>query len=204
MLTFPPFRLDPADERLWRDDHEVRLRRKPFAILRYLAENPHRLVTQKELVAAVWGKVAMSESLVRTHVHALRNAIGGGIVETVVGRGYRFIADVKNAEDPVLVTESRVPARTSILIGRGDALEVLRAALKDVVGGEPRMIFVVGEPDIGKTAVAEAFLAEVTPERTAWVVRGVCVERYASGETYLPALDAITAFARSQAGSGRI
>ena len=39
MLSFPPFRLDPDDERLWRDGREIRLRRKPFAILRYLAEN---------------------------------------------------------------------------------------------------------------------------------------------------------------------
>src|SRR5262245_36625407 len=40
VLSFPPFQLDPADERLWRDGRELRLRRKPFAILRYLAENP--------------------------------------------------------------------------------------------------------------------------------------------------------------------
>ena len=200
MLTFPPFRMDPADERLWRDGQEVRLRRKPFAILRYLAENPHRLVTQDELVAAVWGKVAMSESLVRTHVHALRNAIGGGIVETVVGRGYRFVAKVVTAEGPELAAEPQAPKKESILVGRGDALEGLRAAWKDTLGGGRRMIFLVGEPGIGKTAVAEAFLGEVAQARTGWVARGVCVEQYGSGEAYLPVRDAIRTFARSSAG----
>jgi DNA-binding response OmpR family regulator len=38
---------------------ELKLRRKPFAILKYLAMHPRRLVTQEELVEAVWGKVAM-------------------------------------------------------------------------------------------------------------------------------------------------
>jgi len=50
VLSFPPFRLDVADERLWKDGTEIKLRRKPFAILKYLATHPRRLVTQEELV----------------------------------------------------------------------------------------------------------------------------------------------------------
>ena len=68
VLSFPPFRLDVADERLWKDGTELKLRAKPFAILKYLAMHPRRLVTQEALIEAVWGKVAMSESLLRTHV----------------------------------------------------------------------------------------------------------------------------------------
>jgi len=40
VLSFSPFRLDVADERLWRDGTELKLRRKPFAILKYLATHP--------------------------------------------------------------------------------------------------------------------------------------------------------------------
>ena len=97
LLSFPPFRLDLDAEQLWRGDKEVQLRRKPFAILRYLAQNPQRLVTQAELVEAVWGKIAMSESLLRTHVHDLRGVLGEGIIDTVVGRGYRFAAEIEHA-----------------------------------------------------------------------------------------------------------
>jgi DNA-binding response OmpR family regulator len=38
--SFLPFRLDLANERLWREEQLITLRPKTFAILRYLAENP--------------------------------------------------------------------------------------------------------------------------------------------------------------------
>jgi DNA-binding winged helix-turn-helix (wHTH) protein len=98
VLTFAGFRLDLNEGRLCKDDHEVRLRPKPYAVLCYLVKHPHRLVTKSELVEAVWGKIAMSDSLVRTHVGALRHVLGHRLIETVVGRGYRFIADVDRCD----------------------------------------------------------------------------------------------------------
>ena len=97
MLSFATFRLDLDLERLWNHDREVQLRRKPFAILRLLVQNPKRLVTHAEIVEAVWGgKVAMSDSLLRNHVSDLRNVVGEGVVETVVGRGYRFLPEIQH------------------------------------------------------------------------------------------------------------
>jgi DNA-binding winged helix-turn-helix (wHTH) protein len=98
LLSFPPFQLDLADERLWKAGVELRLRHKPFVILRYLAEHPRRLVTQGELFDAVWGNVVLSESVLRAHIHAIRNVLGEGVIETVVGRGYRFLADVREVD----------------------------------------------------------------------------------------------------------
>ena len=93
VLSFPPFRLDLFEQRLWKGEREVQLRPKPFAILRYLALQPRRLVTRSEIVDAVWGRqVAMSEGLFRTHLHDLRRTVGEAVIETVVGRGYRFMA----------------------------------------------------------------------------------------------------------------
>jgi DNA-binding winged helix-turn-helix (wHTH) protein len=95
VLSFPPFRLDLTEERLWKNGRELRLRPKPFAILRYLTRHPRRLVTQSEILHAIWaGRIAMSESLVRTHMYDLRRALAEDLIETVVGRGYRFLADV--------------------------------------------------------------------------------------------------------------
>src|SRR5258705_1156152 len=95
VLSFPPFRLDAVDERLSKDGVELKLRRTPFAILKYLVHNPKRLVTQDELIEAVWGKVVMSESLLRTHVRDVRSVVGDSVIETVIGRGYRFVPDVR-------------------------------------------------------------------------------------------------------------
>jgi DNA-binding winged helix-turn-helix (wHTH) protein len=93
-LVFPPFRLDVTNETLWRGRKELPLRAKPFRILRYLAEHPQRLVTQQELTEAIWGKLVTSESLLRTHVHELRQVLDDDIIETVTGRGYRFVPEV--------------------------------------------------------------------------------------------------------------
>src|SRR5690606_30593917 len=94
MLVFPPFKLDRASEQLWKGQKLVPVRKKPFAILRYLVEHPKRLVTQEELLAKVWGGAKVSDSSIRSHFFELRQALGEGVIETVVGRGYRFIANV--------------------------------------------------------------------------------------------------------------
>jgi DNA-binding response OmpR family regulator len=133
LLSFPPFQLDPNEERLWADGKELHIRRKPFAILRYLAEHPRRLVTREELVEGVWGKVAMCESLLRSQIRAVRQVVGSGIVETVVGRGYRFVADVRALEakpEPrvTVAVAAGVDAPPCDLEGRVTELEALQAA----------------------------------------------------------------------------
>ena len=52
-IVFPPFRLDPGNEQLWRDDQLVPLRPKAFAVLRCLVEQAGRLVTKEDLLKAV-------------------------------------------------------------------------------------------------------------------------------------------------------
>ncbi|ETX07869.1 MAG: hypothetical protein ETSY2_08670 [Candidatus Entotheonella gemina] len=63
LLLFDVFRMDFADERLWRDDKHVRLTPKAFAMLRCLAERRGQLVTKEELLDAVWPDTAVSESV---------------------------------------------------------------------------------------------------------------------------------------------
>jgi hypothetical protein len=38
------------------------------------------------------------EGLLRNHVHDLRSVLGEGLVETVVGRGYRFTPEIQHAD----------------------------------------------------------------------------------------------------------
>lgn len=98
VLSFPPFQLDLVNETLWRNDVEIPLQAKRFKILRYLAEHAQRLVTQRELIEAIWGKVVVSESLLRTHVRQLRQALGDGVVQTINARGYRFVPAVHRVD----------------------------------------------------------------------------------------------------------
>ena len=96
---FPPFRLDSKNEQLWRGSQEVRLRRKTFAVLRYLVERPGELVSKAVLLDSVWPDVSVSDSMPAISVRELRKALGDAVasprfIETVQGRGYRFIATV--------------------------------------------------------------------------------------------------------------
>ena len=83
--------------------HEgVRLTARESALLAYVIERRHRPVTREELLVDVWG---YRDGTVRTrtvdvHVQQLRaklRAVPGGEdwIETVRGRGYRFVAEVK-------------------------------------------------------------------------------------------------------------
>src|SRR5947208_8796984 len=94
MVTFPPFRLDADEGRLWKREKLLVLRRKPFAILCYLAAHPKKLVSHEELLAQVWRGAVVSDSAVRSHLHELRQVLGDGVIETVIGRGYRFVAEL--------------------------------------------------------------------------------------------------------------
>lgn len=195
MLVFPPFELDVADERLWKAGEELPLRRKPFAILRYLAEHPMRLVTQQELVDAVWGEVAMSDSVLRTHIRDLRRVLGEDLIETVVGRGYRFLVEVTGAA-PAPVRDAGIPAPA--IAGREDKLEILAAALREALAHRRQMVFLVGDAGIGKTTVVDALLEHAAPSAT--IARGACVEQYGAGEAYLPVLDALGRACRGAEG----
>jgi DNA-binding winged helix-turn-helix (wHTH) protein len=195
VLSFPPFRLDPVDERLSKDGVELKLRRKPFAILKYLVQNPKRLVTQDELIEAVWGKVVMSESLLRTHVRDVRSVVGDSVIETVIGRGYRFVPDVREEAS----RQAPQPTLASSLVGRNDELAVLRAHLDTALERKRQLVFVTGAAGIGKTALVDALL-EHAIAAGASVARGVCVEQYGSGEAFLPVLSALATLCRAKRG----
>jgi DNA-binding winged helix-turn-helix (wHTH) protein len=98
-LRFDSFVLDRANQQLRGDSEEIPLPPKTFAVLQYLAENPQRLVTQAELLKAVWGPVAVGDGLLRGYVRDIRHALGDAaahprLIETIPRRGFRFLAEV--------------------------------------------------------------------------------------------------------------
>jgi DNA-binding winged helix-turn-helix (wHTH) protein/tetratricopeptide (TPR) repeat protein len=200
---FGPFRFDVRDQRLFRGGAEVKLRRKPFAILRYLTAHPQRLVTQEELIDSVWGKIAMSESLLRTHVTDVRRALGEGVLETVVGRGYRFLLAVETearehkAQVAKPVATHRLPPN---LVGRGTEIGTLTQLFEAALDEKRQMIFVTGDPGIGKTTVVEAWLSEVAAPRGALIASGSCIEHLGTAEAYLPVFKALGALCRRADG----
>jgi DNA-binding winged helix-turn-helix (wHTH) protein/predicted ATPase len=205
-LFFRSFRLDIANERLWRRSREVPLRPKTFAVLRYLLEHADRLVTKGELLDTVWPDTSVSDVVPLVCIRELRKALGDEaeaprFIETVPRRGYRFIAPVTYAllgespkskvQSPKLKSCADSPPPTSVLVGREAELGQLHKWLAKAASGERQIIFITGEAGIGKTALIEAFLKRALAAQPLWIARGQCIEHYGAGEAYLPMLDAL-------------
>ncbi len=99
IFSFARFRIDPANQELWRDSEIIAVRPKTFQILLYLVENPRRLVSRQELLGSVWPGVVVSGNLLRAYVWELRKILGDTAkspryLETVNRRGYRFLPSV--------------------------------------------------------------------------------------------------------------
>lgn len=100
MVERAKYKLDLGDERLWRGDQPIPLGNKAFELLRLFVSNPNRLLTKDEILDSVWGEISVSEGLVKEYVHDLRLALGDDpqhpqFIETVRGRGYRFLGGIE-------------------------------------------------------------------------------------------------------------
>jgi DNA-binding winged helix-turn-helix (wHTH) protein len=112
-LTFPPFRLDLANARLWRGTKRITLPPKDFAVLHYLVTHAEQIVTQEEILKAVWPDTIVSPKGLKAFVRRLRQVLGDKaakprFIETVHRRGYRFIAPVAAAAAPVVSSKFHV------------------------------------------------------------------------------------------------
>jgi hypothetical protein len=77
VLAFPPFGLAVADERLWKDGTEIKLRRKPFASLKYLAMHPVAARTQLAFPVASADPIGEISCLVDGHVTTILSRCSG-------------------------------------------------------------------------------------------------------------------------------
>jgi len=71
---------------------------------------------------------------------------------------------------------------------------------EEAQSGARQLVFVTGEPGIGKTTLVEAFLYQVTAQDV-WIGRGQCIEQYGAGEAYMPILEALGRLCREPGGA---
>src|SRR5712692_8156255 len=117
-FRFGDFVLDVGGFELRRKGRAVRLERQPMDLLILLVERRRQLVSREDIVDRLWGKDVFVdvETGVHTAIRKIRQALRDSreepvFVETVTGKGYRFIAEVEAisaAPDPGLPLSSRV------------------------------------------------------------------------------------------------
>ena len=101
LLTAEQLALDPAKREVRRGSAEVELTRKEFGLLEVLLSAGGAVVSSEELLERVWDENADPfTTTVRVTVMTLRKKLGEpGVIETVVGSGYRVPTAGRSGDD---------------------------------------------------------------------------------------------------------
>jgi DNA-binding winged helix-turn-helix (wHTH) protein len=136
ILFFEGFRLDRAGGGLFRLDPEgiaepVAMSSRALDLLGLLVEWHEELVSKDVIMDAVWPKTIVEEANLTVHISTLRrildqNCDNGSCIQTMPGRGYRFIGAVTRAEP----TSPPLPVRPSgngsgPIAGNGESRDVV-------------------------------------------------------------------------------
>lgn len=102
-VCFGPFRLDPANRRLLRDESPVELNARYLDALILLVGSGGELVTKDRFMDEVWRGVPVTDEALTQAIRTLRRTLGDSaiaprFIETVPKHGYRFIAPVEGGE----------------------------------------------------------------------------------------------------------
>ena len=171
IALFGPFRLYATERVLQKNGTRLKIGSRALDILIMLLERRPEVVGKRKLMRRVWGQLVVDEVSLRFHVAALRKQLGdadpsGSYVKNIPGRGYCFAGAVSWVEaeaEPTpkmaRTTDSQLPRKPLLMVGRDNAVRELTAALR-----EQRFISIVGAGGIGKTTMALALAHRMLAE----------------------------------------
>ena len=112
--AFGPFRLDPDEKVLYKDDVPVSLTPKAVETLLALVGRPGQVVSKEDLLQIVWPDTFVEENNLAQHISMLRRVLGTTgdgrpLIETVPKRGYRFVGTVTEWVRPAAQAAAPVP-----------------------------------------------------------------------------------------------
>jgi pimeloyl-ACP methyl ester carboxylesterase/DNA-binding winged helix-turn-helix (wHTH) protein/class 3 adenylate cyclase len=130
LYVFGIFRIDVTERVLMNEQGSVPLTPKAFELLLFLVENSGHALAKEELMKQVWPDSFVEENNLAQNISTLRKALGASgatFIQTVPKRGYRFVADVKEAWDDggdlVMIERTRqrfiIEEEVSEDVGRG-------------------------------------------------------------------------------------
>jgi non-specific serine/threonine protein kinase len=175
---FGEFEADPAAYELRRNGRRVRLARQPMDLLLLLIERRQELVTREAMAKQLWGSEVFTDvdAGIHTAILRIRQVLGDSseaphFVQTVSGKGYRFIAPVEVVVLPSparlpgvepgdeRVPEPRrhnLPAELTSFVGRGKELRELSRMLTS-----SRLLSLTGAGGVGKTRLGVQLAREL-------------------------------------------
>ncbi|HYD47155.1 MAG TPA: AAA family ATPase [Terriglobales bacterium] len=165
-LAFGPFRLDLHNGELRSNGKVIKLRPKTFAVLAFLTEHAGRVISREEIIANVWHGVAVQRENITASITELRRALGDSAqhpvyIETVHGRGIRFLAEVVSTAARRRTAPPVRPSSAAPFIGRGELLGRIHSTFADVASGTMRIVVISGRAGVGKTRLLEEAVARI-------------------------------------------
>jgi TolB-like protein/DNA-binding winged helix-turn-helix (wHTH) protein len=110
-IRFADFELNAQTYRLTHLGRSVKLERIPSEILIFLIERKGELVTREQIVERIWGKDVFldTDNSINGAIRKIRQALRDDaeqprFIQTISGRGYRFIADLQEDIPPATLT----------------------------------------------------------------------------------------------------
>ena len=129
------FELDPGAYQLSRSGHALKLERIPMEILLLLTERPGELVSREQIVERIWGKGHFldTDNSINGAIRKIRQILQDDpehpqFIQTITGRGYRFIAPVVAGDQPHEIPRASVQPRRRVWTPALVALPLLLAA----------------------------------------------------------------------------
>ncbi len=182
-LDFGRFQWRPAQRMLLVDGCVAPLGARALDLFDALIRRRERMVTKDELLEAVWPGRVVEDANLHVQISSLRKVLGGDVIATIPGRGYRFVAlldrDASDAAAHASVTppalsataasaaSGTLPPQPLPLIGREDDLGELLALVRNHA-----LVTLAGAGGIGKTRLALAALHALAghwPGGAVWV-----------------------------------
>lgn len=181
IVRFGTVVLDRARRELVDAGRPVEVEPKAFDLLALLVANRDRMISKRELLDTLWPNEVVTDGVLTRCIWAARTAVGDsgrqqGVIKTFHRRGYRFVASVRESEESSGVEWAAAERPgPSVFVGRRTEMQSLRDALADALSGKGRLVFIAGEPGIGKTRAIQE-LASIGRAGGARVRVGRCQE----------------------------
>lgn len=134
--------VDPFEKLLFIDGVPQHLPAKEFETLLLLIENNGHALSKDEMMSAVWPDAHVEEGNLAKQISRLRKILNSDdeqLIQTIPKHGYRFDADLRRTEEPVIL-EKRTVKRVSVSLP-GSRIE--RPVLKGSIARRPYLVFAI-------------------------------------------------------------
>src|SRR5437879_4259275 len=118
-FLFDDIRVEPNTFRAFKAGQLIQLEPKALRLLLFLIENRDRLIEKEEILDAIWSGTHVTENALTREIGKLRKILGDDpkapkYIQTVHTRGYRFIAELAeaNGDGTLEVEEVAAPSES--------------------------------------------------------------------------------------------